>query len=66
MNRTHLGYALLLSIPPGLGVTGFATHAIGEGPVAPMAIVAGVLVTVVVFALVVGGVAVGSPDPDRE
>ncbi len=59
-SRATVGWALLLSVPPGVGVTGYATMVIGEGLVEPMALVAGGLTAGVIFALVVASRATGS------
>lgn len=62
-SRAAVGWALLFSVPPAVGVTGYATMVIGRGPVDPVAVVAGGLTFAVVFALVLGSQLTGSADP---
>lgn len=61
-SRTAVGWALLFSVPPAVGVTGYASIVIGRGTVDPMAIAAGGLTFGVVFALVLGSQLTGSPE----
>jgi hypothetical protein len=65
MNRTELGYAALLSVPVGAGVSVGFIKATGQGPATPLVIGAGMVAALAVFVLVVAGVAVGSPDIDN-
>lgn len=66
-----LGYALLLSVPPGIGVTGFVATRTARGNLTPGALGAGVLTALLIF-LVVVLIAFTGPDesratdPDRE
>lgn len=59
-SRSALGWALLFSVPPATGVTGYVSMTIGESFVEPMALVAGGLTGAVIFALVLGSQATGS------
>lgn len=59
-SREAVGWAVLFSVPPGVGVTGYATMVVGRGPLDPVAIATGALTTVVVFALVLGAQLTGS------
>ena len=65
MDRSALGWALLLSVPPGLGVTSFATRVTEQGPIAPLPVAVGFATTVVLFGFVLLVLGTGSPDPDR-
>lgn len=62
--RTEVGFALLLSVPPGVGVTGFVTNVVGETTLPPTAVAAGLVTTTVIFALVAAGLR-GGPAGDR-
>lgn len=64
MNRTELGYAALLSLPVGIGVSVGFLKATGQGLADPLVIGAGAVAALAVFVLAVTGVAVGSPDID--
>ena len=55
---TELGYALLLSVPPGLGATAFALHLVG---LAPIILVYGGLLTVVLFLVLLVIFTTGEP-----
>lgn len=48
-----LGYALLLSVPPGIGVTGFVATRTARGNLTPGALGAGVLTALLIFLVVV-------------
>lgn len=62
MDRTELGYAALLSLPVGVGVSVGFIKATGHGPANPLVIGAGAVAALAVFALAVAGVAIGTPD----
>lgn len=64
MDRTELGYALLLSLPVGVGVSIGFLKATGQGLTDPLVVGAGAVAALAVFVLVVAGVAIGSPDID--
>lgn len=64
MDRTELGYAVLLSLPVGVGVSMGFLKATGGELTDPLVVGAGVVAALAVFALAVLGVAVGSPDTD--
>lgn len=60
-DRTALGYAVLLSVPVGVGVAGAMMRGTGGGPFATMVVIPGAVATVVVFLLVVAGAAGEAP-----
>lgn len=62
-SRTAIGWGLLFSVPPGIGVTGYASMLIGDALVEPMALAAGGLTAAVIFILVLGSHASGAPEP---
>jgi hypothetical protein len=64
MNRAELGYAVLLSLPVGAGVSVGFIKATGQGPADPLVIGAGAVAALAVFTLAIAGVAVGSPNID--
>lgn len=66
MDRRVLGYALLFSVPPGVGLVGFLTVLLGDGPVNPMAAAVGGAVAFVLFLLIVVGASRGSTELDEE
>lgn len=55
MRSSVLGYAVLLSVPPGVGVALAVYQMSGDFPDNPLAVGAGLAVTVGVFLLVVAG-----------
>jgi len=59
--RGEVGTALLLSIPPGVGIAGLVGFIL-RTPLSVPAIVVGVLAAGTLFALLIVGVAVGEPD----
>ncbi|MGM0592367.1 MAG: hypothetical protein ACQETI_12220 [Halobacteriota archaeon] len=59
--RTALGYALLLAVPVGVGVSVGMMRATGGGAFHPFVFGGGILTAVVVFALVVLGGLTGEP-----
>lgn len=65
VSRSAVGWALLLAVPPGLGVTGYTAMLAGEGFLGPTAIAAGLVTAGVIFVVVFASQLVGSPDPDR-
>lgn len=66
MRRSDLGYALLLSVPVGVGVAIAVYQTAGGFPANPLALGGGLATTVAVFALVVAGVRPGSDAPERD
>lgn len=48
-----LGYALLFSVPPGIGVTGFVATRTAKGDLTLFAVGAGTLTALVIFLFVV-------------
>lgn len=65
MNRTELGYAVLLSLPVGVGVSVGMLKATGQGLADPLVVGTGIVAALAVFVLAVGGVAIGSTDIDE-
>lgn len=65
MNRETLFWALVFSVPPGVGIVGFATFVLGSGAVDPLAIAAGAATTLAIFAVFALAVASGSADEER-
>lgn len=63
LGREELGFALLLSVPPGVGITGFAAAVLEGGAVTPLAVAAGFVTWLALFVLVVGSVVIGPDDP---
>lgn len=59
--RGEVATGLLLSIPPGIGITGLVGYVL-RTPLSAPAVVAGVLAAGVLFAFLMAGVAVGEPD----
>lgn len=64
--RTAVGWALLFSVPPGVGVTGYAAMVAGGGTVGSTALATGGLAFAVIFLLVLGSQQVGSAEPADE
>lgn len=61
--RRQLGYALLFSIPPGVGAMGFIATRIGTG----LRLFAfGAVLTAVFFAVFLVAFTTGEADPDRD
>lgn len=60
LSREALGWALLFSVPPGVGVTGYVTMVIERGPVDPVAVAVGAVTTLAIFTLVLGVQLTGS------
>jgi hypothetical protein len=61
-DRATLGWALLFSVPIGVGVSVAAMRSTGRPPFAPIVAVPGVLSLVAVFVLVAVAARGGSPD----
>ena len=62
-SRTAVGWALLFSVPPAVGVTGYATMVIGRRVLEPRAVAAGLLTFAVVFGIVLATQLTGSAEP---
>lgn len=62
MNRRELGYACLLSVPPGVGAAVGVDTTLRIGLFAPTALAAAAVTTLVVAALVVVGLRTGRTD----
>lgn len=65
MHREALAYALLFSLPPGIGMTGFSVMATGGGVLNPVAIGIGVVTTAIIFTFVYVAASRGSADETR-
>jgi len=63
--KEKLGYALLLSVPPGIGVTGFVATRTAQGDLTLFSLGAGFLTTLVIF-LVVVLIAFTGPDEEAD
>ena len=60
--RSQIGYALLFSLPPGVGTVGFVATRIGTPP---EAVALGAAVTLGLFAFVLVAATAGEADHDR-
>ena len=65
MERTDLGYAVLFSVPVGVGVSMGVLRMAGGGLTNPVVAGAGTVAALVLFAFVVAILATGSPDDER-
>lgn len=63
VSRAAVGWALLFAVPPGIGVTGYATMVIGEGTLEPLALATGAGTAAIIFAVVLGSQLGGSAEP---
>lgn len=66
MERAALGYAVLFSMPVGVGVSMGVLRMAGGGLTNPLVVGAGAVAALVLFAFVVAMLATGSPDEERE
>ncbi|PSQ09494.1 hypothetical protein BRC98_05970 [Halobacteriales archaeon QS_7_68_65] len=66
MERSDLGYAVLFSVPVGVGVSMGVLRMAGGGLTNPVVAGAGTVAALVLFAFVVAMLATGSPDEERE
>ena len=65
MNREALAYALLFSIPPGIGMTGFSVMATSGGLINPVAALVGAATFGVIFAFVYVAATRGQANENR-
>ena len=65
MEREALVWALIFSVPVGVGITGFAAHVINQGILNPMAVAAGLGTTLLLFSIFAYGFTGGSPDEEH-
>lgn len=65
MERAALGYAVLFSVPVGVGVSMGVLRMAGGGLTNPLVVGAGTVAALVLFAFVVAILATGSPDDER-
>jgi len=65
MERAALGYAVLFSVPVGVGVSMGVLRMAGGGLTNPLVVGAGAVAALVLFAFVVAILATGSPDDER-
>lgn len=63
-SREAVGWALLFSVPPGVGVTGYTAMVVGEGLVGPMSVLAGGATAGVIFVVVLASQLTGAPEPE--
>ena len=63
VSRAAVGWALLLAVPPGIGVTGYASMLMGGRLIEPAAIAVGAAAAGLIFALVLGAQLTGSAEP---
>ena len=66
MERSDFGYAVLFSVPVGVGVSMGVLRMAGGGLTNPVVAGAGTVAALVLFAFVVAMLATGSPDEERE
>lgn len=66
MDRDALAWALVFSVPVGVGITGYAAHIIRRGVLDPVAVLAGIGTTVLLFSIFFYAFSRGSADEDRE
>lgn len=62
--RETIGFALILSVPPGVGVTAAVSLRTAEGTLTPLALGAGVLTFAGLFLLITVGASTGSTEAD--
>jgi hypothetical protein len=65
MNREALAYALLFSVPPGIGMTGFSVMATSGGLINPVAALVGVATFGIIFTFVYLAATRGQADEGR-
>lgn len=65
MNREALAYALLFSVPPGIGMTGFSVMATSGGLINPVAALIGAATFGIIFAFVYVAATRGQADESR-
>ena len=66
MDRETLLWALVFSVPVGVGITGFAARVINEGVLNPLAVAAGAGTALLLFSILAYGFSGGSPDEEHE
>jgi|GEM_PF-4642698 len=66
MDREALAWALVFSVPVGVGITGYAAHIIRQGVLDPIAVLAGLGTTLLLFLIFFFAFSHGSVDDDRE
>ena len=66
MDREALLWALVFSVPVGVGITGYAAHVVREDVINPVSILAGLATTLVIFAIMAYAFSRGSPDSEHE
>lgn len=62
--RTALAYALFLSVPVGLGVSGALMRGTAQPPLSPIVVVPSAVAALLVFLVVLGGAAGEEPEPE--
>lgn len=66
MDREAITWALVFSVPVGVGITGFAVYVMNQGVLNPTATAVGLATTLVLFSIVAYATAVGSADESRQ
>ena len=66
MDREALAWALVFSVPVGVGITGYAAHVIRQDVINPLSLLVGLATTLVIFALMAYAFSRGSPDAEHE
>lgn len=66
MRYDHLGFAILLSLPPGVGVALAVLRTAGTSSSYPLALGAGTVTTLVIFVVVFAGIRPGSDARESE
>jgi len=66
MDREALAWALVFSVPVGVGITGFAVYVMNQGVLNPTAVAVGLATTLVLFSILAYGFSGGSPDEEHE
>jgi hypothetical protein len=66
MDREALIWALIFSVPVGVGLTGFAARIINEGILNPLAVAAGLTVAAFLFVVFAYSFSGGSPEEGHE
>lgn len=65
MDRETVLWALVFSVPVGVGMIGFVADVLGGSALNPLAIAAGAVVALVLFTIIAFAASVGSVDESR-
>ena len=66
MDRETLTWALVFSVPVGVGITGYAAHIVRRGVLDPVAVLAGIGTTVLLFSIFFFAFSRGTADAGRQ